>query len=58
ELVVEATVPVGIARLDVGEVVAILVDGLVGEGEVGRVEDTLIGTSTSLGRYSMLQVLK
>ncbi|KAH9316455.1 hypothetical protein KI387_025082, partial [Taxus chinensis] len=48
--VVEATVAVGITRLDATEVVAVLVDWLVGEGEVGMVADALTGTSTSLGR--------
>ncbi|KAH9293174.1 hypothetical protein KI387_041621, partial [Taxus chinensis] len=55
ESVVEATTTVGIARLDVGEVVAVLVDGLVGEAEIRIVADALTGTSTSLGWYSMLQ---
>ncbi|KAH9321618.1 hypothetical protein KI387_016257, partial [Taxus chinensis] len=39
--VVEATTVVGIARLDVAEVVAILVDGLMGGGEVVVVADAL-----------------
>ncbi|KAH9324193.1 hypothetical protein KI387_004371, partial [Taxus chinensis] len=41
ELVVKAAAAVGIVRLDVGEVVEVLVDGLIGEGEVGILEDTL-----------------
>ncbi|KAH9302310.1 hypothetical protein KI387_013893, partial [Taxus chinensis] len=52
---VEAIMVVGIEELDVGEVVATFVDGLVGEGELGVVADALTGTSTSLGGYNMLQ---
>ncbi|KAH9306879.1 hypothetical protein KI387_011283, partial [Taxus chinensis] len=40
-LATEAAVAVGIEELDVGEVVATLVDELVGEGEVGVVENAL-----------------
>ncbi|KAH9324562.1 hypothetical protein KI387_004740, partial [Taxus chinensis] len=56
--IVEATVAVWIGRLDATKVVVVLVDGLMGEGEVVIVGDSLTGTSTSLGRYSMLYVLK
>ncbi|KAH9308668.1 hypothetical protein KI387_036579, partial [Taxus chinensis] len=55
EVVVEAATVVGIARLDAREVVEVLVDGMVGEGEVGIVEDSFTSISTSLGRYSILQ---
>ncbi|KAH9316622.1 hypothetical protein KI387_025249, partial [Taxus chinensis] len=41
ESTIEATMAVGITRLDVGEVMTDLVDGLVGEGEVGVVIDAL-----------------
>ncbi|KAH9296168.1 hypothetical protein KI387_039756, partial [Taxus chinensis] len=41
ESAVEAAVVVGIVGLDVGEVAATLVDGVMGEGEVGVVADAL-----------------
>ncbi|KAH9299626.1 hypothetical protein KI387_031308, partial [Taxus chinensis] len=53
----EATTAVRIEELGMGEVVTALVDGVVGEGEVGVVADALTSTRTSLGRYNMLQVL-
>ncbi|KAH9304851.1 hypothetical protein KI387_009255, partial [Taxus chinensis] len=41
ELVVEVVAVVGIAGLYVGGAVVVLVDGLIGEGEVGIVVDAL-----------------
>ncbi|KAH9328024.1 hypothetical protein KI387_000132, partial [Taxus chinensis] len=41
ELVVVVVMTIGMIRLDVGEVMTDLVDGLVGEGEVGVVTDSL-----------------
>ncbi|KAH9319270.1 hypothetical protein KI387_021039, partial [Taxus chinensis] len=38
---VEVAVVVGIEELDVGEVAETLVDGIMGEGEVGVVADAL-----------------
>ncbi|KAH9310402.1 hypothetical protein KI387_025437, partial [Taxus chinensis] len=54
---VEGGTVVGIEELGVGEVVEALVDGAMGEGEVGVVVDALTGTRTLLGWYNMLQVL-
>ncbi|KAH9315614.1 hypothetical protein KI387_024241, partial [Taxus chinensis] len=48
----EVVTALGITGLDVGEVTATLVDGLMGEGEVGVVADALTSTSTSLGQYN------
>ena len=54
---VEAIAAVRIVSLDTTEVVADLVDGLMGDCEVVVVVDVLTVTITSLGRYIMLQVL-
>ncbi|KAH9320034.1 hypothetical protein KI387_021803, partial [Taxus chinensis] len=55
---VEVIAVVGMEEVCVVEVVAVLVGGGVGEAVLVAEVDGLIVMSTSLGRYSMLHVLK